>query len=319
MIYIPEIADDAQKLLPLLNTQNLIARCWNDAEERVRKLINKKYWGGGEEFITELFHGELRSVLDEVNKRREVEEAFLQDVLGYIPELSNLSIWEEPSGLQAITKAAKGIEVTSIRHTKYFEGRKSGGDFGLLISRPKIRIERELDFFSEIKKVKLEFQENYRNGILCQAKLKRDKWRSLTKPQQRLFSDKVDYLALLLYEYADTKDKCFRDLDPFYWQPCRGMKIEDILGFLRNNYFPSKISSGEVIKGLFEGVIGTDDAEVIENIISPKNKDFLVIELGWPHNNGLPEDPPFPPIEVVLSSDNWITTNVQGSVNIQIG
>src|SRR5262245_60451966 len=54
----------------LTNVAHVIARCWTSAEERTRALVQEKYGGPSEEFITFLFCGELRVIVETASQAR---------------------------------------------------------------------------------------------------------------------------------------------------------------------------------------------------------------------------------------------------------
>lgn len=273
--------------MPIPAVTRLIVDCWVKAEEKMLVLIEKKYWDGNEEFITELFHGELRESLEEVSKKKEFENAFLSDIKAQFEK------WGYGINFSEIKKFADGIEARNIRHTRYIEG-KTGGDFGLLVTRPSVTYEPSISNFntfnSNIKKIQIDAE--YRCGLLCQAKLKnqRNKWGTLTTKQKKVLPERIDYLSLVLYEYLD-EDR--RNLDSFHWQLCKeAKKIENIQDWLKLGNFPNKVISAEIIKDLCNGKIGTDNSEFIDNYISPEVKKSFEIKIGWPPGQ---QPPPFPP------------------------
>lgn len=134
---------------------NLIVNCWIEAENKLRNLLKKKYWSKGEEFITELFHGELREIVTKAAKDGEVEAAFLKDLQSQFPELKYSSCLEN---------IAYGIEASTILHPRHIET-KTGGDLGILLIRPSVA--------RSFEGGALTIDHEYCRGLLCQAKLKK--------------------------------------------------------------------------------------------------------------------------------------------------
>jgi hypothetical protein len=163
-------------------TLKVISRCWLDAEAELKKEISGPFPGIGEEFITEYFHGLFQKQLQESNINMEIQNAFFKD-------LKDHNIYFDSTKLKDVSA---GIIAKVTLHKRSDEGKKTGGDLGILINRPDINMATcQIDY--------------YRRGLLCQAKLfKTTKWGGLTKPQERLLKLKLDYSALLLYRYKDA-------------------------------------------------------------------------------------------------------------------
>jgi hypothetical protein len=145
----------------------------------------------------------------------------------------------------------------------------TGGDIGFMILRPQIE--------DQDKKLKID---DYRRGILCQAKLKRSsgKWGSFTQKQKKVLPERLPYLGLLLY-----KDEERRQLSQFQWQLCdSASSIDEVSKWLRRASFPSLITSDFLIQGVGNGQIGTDNDQVLDEIVSPVGNQALIIRIYWP-------------------------------------
>ena len=250
--------------MPTPEVIGLVASSWNDAELALRREL-KVYADKDEEAITERFHEKLLDVVDGHNQQGAFERAFVADLRkshhGIVP-------------YSAFEKFARGIKAKIFRHDRSAE-RKTGGDLGVVLVRPDVEVTHDY----------LHVKPDYERGLLCQAKLKsrpgpnrRSKWGSFTKNQEKVLPKHLAYLSLLLYEYSDEARKV---LKPFYWQLCESHTFDDVKAFLRAGNFPSLLDSSCVIRHLGEGRIGTDDREIIRNVICPGLRDALRIVIGW--------------------------------------
>jgi hypothetical protein len=133
--------------------------------------------------------------------------------------------------------------------------------------------------------------ENYRRGLLCQAKIKRrpscsrgSYWGGFKENQRKRLIDRMGYLALLLYEYQDAQRT---NLLPFRWQVCRGKSMDDVEGWLRGDSFPDLSTSEKIIQLLGDDKIGTGDKGIIDKLIAPLGvRDTLIVRIGWPSDQG---------------------------------
>ena len=119
-------------VMPIPNITALIARCWMKAEKLVREGIEQRFHDADEDFITNLFHGEFRGVLEADAKNEAVERAFLEDLRLHIPE-SHLS--------SKLAQLARGISATVVLHPRQVE-KMTGGDIGLVLIRPNVGRQR---------------------------------------------------------------------------------------------------------------------------------------------------------------------------------
>lgn len=242
-------------------TLSVISACWREAEENLQIDISENYPGVNEEFITQMFHGKLSKALKNASKEKRIESAFKHDLQVKFPEFDLLQFYELSNGLIADV----------VLHKRKTEA-VTGGDIGLVINRPNIEMQKYRNI------LKVDF---YRNGLLCQAKLKKPngKWNLFTSSQKKRLSNRLNYLGLLLYEYDDTER---RNLKPFQWQICNSTKdINDILNFLREDKFPSIMDSQQVINGIGNGKIGVDDDNIIDTIVAPMGNTSLEIIIKW--------------------------------------
>jgi len=254
----------------------LMARCWETAEENLRTLVAQKHPSPSEEQVTLLFAGELRTAVAKASSARQVENAFLTDLRRSIPRL-------DPD----VARRVNGLVARVNLHDRWHEGNVSAADLGIVVRRPIVRLA------SGGRRV--EFRRNHGTGLLAQAKLARSaragcdghKWDSLTDAQARLFPKRREYYSLLLYRVNGAKAD---ELAPFGWQLCSGHNLRQVKKWLRLNAFPEEIASSAVLTKLFARQIGTEDPKVIEKIIDPAASDIHCIDLHifWPGDKGPP-------------------------------
>lgn len=271
---------------------SLICECWEEAEKSVRTLLTTHYLDKGEEFITELFHGQFRVAVDKASTTGKVYYAFRSDLGDAFPGLHYS---------QEMDRISNGIRATTILHPKKVE-EKTGGDLGILLIRPNITAD-------PYDRSLLNIDDEYQRGLLCQAKIKRrptvsrrSYWGTLSNNQKMILSQHTEYLSLVLYQYTD-EDRLY--LAPFHWQICRGASIDSVQEWLQKDNFPSLILSADAIKLLGSDEIGTDDKDIIKEFVCPTVRDSLIIHIGWP-----PGDPP--PARVRL----WQESNNQQQVRV---
>ena len=132
----------------------LIARCWNRAEDSVRGLVAQKHPAPSEELLTDLFAGELRVAVAKASKGRDVEAAFLTDLRRSIPHF-DLDVARRASGLVARVNL----------HGHWHEGKLSAADLGIVVTRPRVQF--------AWGGTRVEFRRDHATGLLAQAKLGR--------------------------------------------------------------------------------------------------------------------------------------------------
>jgi hypothetical protein len=250
------------------NLDKLISNCWSNAEIALRNQVREKYRDRDEEQITDLFHAELEIVLGVASKERLVEKAFLRDLGKAFPHIRE-------SWLSS--RVSRRLVATVSFHARDVE-KKTGGDVGIVLVRPDIQ---QIGYWLMVHRER-------KRGLLCQSKiLRRDsKWGPLTKHQTKALRGKLSYLALLLYRYSD-QDGERRELLPFSWQPAHKAKMQEINRWLAHNNFPDLQDSGQILRKLANGEIGTSDLKLIEKDVTPPQRPSLVIEVSW-------SDPDFP-------------------------
>ena len=242
-------------LLKIHNTLSVISKCWEIAEDRIQTSIRKNFPAKNEEFITEYFHGEYAQVLMEASENKLIAKAFLRDLKKSFSEISTDLV---------LGRLASGIVADVTLHGKATE-KFTGGDIGFQIHRPIIAHSGD---FLHI--------DDYRQGLLLQAKMKRKnrKWGLFTKNQQIILPEKIEYLALLLYEYKDDER---RRLEPFRWQLCQNHKFEEIENWLKIGVFPNLLTAKNIIHRVGKGIIGSNDQNIIDKFISPEKNPTLII------------------------------------------
>ena len=261
--------------LTMSHTLNVISISWNQAENAIRNLIQTRYPNLDEEIITVLFYHELRIALENASMSRQIERAFFHD----LKDCSwNYDLYSE----HELEQFASGLVAQASGHPRHVE-RKTGGDFGLSIARPFVSQDYDGEFHVENRERK--------RGLLCQAKVKQRNghWGKFTANQKRILPERMDYLALCLYEYADSTRT---QLQPFNWQVCKGNDLSDVESWLKTNAFPAKQTSGDLLQSLGSDKIGTTDAEILARIIHPNGASAglpnIHIRVFWPDSKKPP-------------------------------
>ena len=248
---------------------NMVAECWERAEQALQGAIRQKYPDRDEEEITMLLRGELDEEFSRVSKNGTVERAFFLDLSRSLPDVSQADL----------SKITRGPIATVHFHPRKVEER-TGGDFGLVFTRPNIRRVTH-------SRSRLTIDSDYQRGLLCQAKVfgRGSAWGKLSAIQRKLLRDRLSYLVLLLYRYTD-QDGERRQLEPFSWQETRDAGMEEISGWLKSDTFPKRTGSRQIITELAQGAIGTDDKKIISDHIAPEVRPSLKITVGWPEGHG---------------------------------
>lgn len=262
-------------ILPIPFTVRLFAECWQTAEHELRASIAIKHHDLDEEFITRLFFDELAYRLRQATDKGKFRESFLSDLQQAFSELNN------PAQLAEIAWPLSADVTLHKRETE----KLTGGDFGLIITRPQV----SHDGYTAL------ILTEYSRGLLCQAKLKRrnGKWGKLSQKQREVFPQRLRYLGLILYSYADQER---HQLNEFQWQLCRRASVNRVMDWLRSGRFPHLVNSMYVIAGLGAATIGTDNRRVLEDYIRVKKKPAIVITISWP-----PDQRPDSPMYVYQS------------------
>jgi hypothetical protein len=139
-----------RKILRIARPLKVVSECWDAAEDSLRNDVRDDYPGVNEEFITQMFHGKLAKALRTASQERRVEQAFLTDLRKAFPDLGHA---------YKLSSRARGLIADVTLHRRETE-RVTGGDIGFMIIRPQINDRGNII-------------DDYRRGLLCQAKLKR--------------------------------------------------------------------------------------------------------------------------------------------------
>ena len=264
------------RLLPIPRTISLLKTCWQAAEERVCREVGTKYHESDEEAITVLLFGELREEFDQRNIYREFEKSFAADLRDRYP-------------MTDLTWVANGLIGRVVHHPRHIE-KRTGGDFGLVLSRPQVEHGWKTDISMHAQ------------GLLVQAKKQSRKGTigTLTKTQCLVLPERLEYTAFILYMYATAG----AELAPFAWVCADGRQLQDIetdLGKL-NRKHPKTIhgfreimtgsvfSSCDIIEAVSQGLRGTSDKHIIDEQICPALTPSVTIEITW--RDDTPPDPP---------------------------
>jgi len=255
--------------------EDLIARCWESAETATAKAIEDKYFDPPEECITFLFACELRFAVDEASRVQEFERAFVSDLRRQFPGLPANAF-----------DSARGLIARVNLHSRQHEGLRSASDLGVIITRPTVH--------GHSGSLQIRLLRDCSRGLIAQAKLNsrngsgRLRWGPLTDNQEGLLPAHLDYCALLLYRLeGHSRNK----LAPFRWQPCRGFTVPEIKSWLRSGAVPKEVASGDIIRGLSGGKLGTDCSALIERFIDPSasRPNAIEVRIFWPDGEGPPE------------------------------
>lgn len=279
-----------QAILQIPSTLEVIKKCWKIAEGKLQTLIKEKHPDLDEEFITRLFYGEFSFSVRRASEKGTISKAFLNDLEQAFPNLGYIGQLDVFEGLIA--------EV--LLHKKEVE-KFTGGDFGLTIIRPIVQMSQSCSGQAVFTK------DEYPCGLLCQAKIKRrnGKWGDLRR-QRGVLPDRIKYLVLLLYSYADKER---RQLNEFFWQLCQDVTPKEVEIWLKSDKFPNKKDSGEIISLLGNGIIGTDNRAIIQNIIMSKTKPYLSIRIFWPPDKD-------PGKEILISLPQQVNQKQKQNVHI---
>ncbi len=278
-------------LLKIPKTLDTVVKYWQLAEEAIQQLIEYYFPNCGEEFITQLFHGIFARNLMEASQRGEIAEAFLNDLEAAFPELY---------GSIKLSQIANGLIADVTLHKRSTE-KITGGDMGFMIIRPQVARSGDL--------VKIN---DYRRGILCQAKLQdvKGRWGHLTKKQKEVLPERLAYLCLLLYSYKDIER---HNLRRFQWYICnRETTISQLEEYLKKGNLAHLVESDTIIPGIGQAILGTDEDDILDRIISPAKNPSLIITISWPDGRSFG---PGSYIYVYERSSQNITTSIRQTLS----
>lgn len=235
----------------------MICEAWKAAENELVSEVGNHNPGIGEEGITERLFVLLQMKLKDASDKGIVENAFVEDMHNAHPDIPRNSIENFSQGL-----------IAEALHSRYVEGRKTAGDFGLVMSSPEVTRSVGRLFVSKIQ-----------NGLLCQAKLKRKTWGQLTKAQIKILPQHLDYSALALYCYTDTQR---RELCIGKWFSCKGSSVDELNKQFKSGFDSAMLkNSTEILKALAGRQIGTQKPEIIDSFIAPEGSRHFELHIGW--------------------------------------
>jgi hypothetical protein len=248
--------------MPIPHVGKVITECWVEAEQALRNHIKSNLGDRDEESVTELFHEKLAIELNRASISGCVATAYQKDL--------EQTFWQINS--ESLSDLAHGLIATVSFHDRKTEAR-TGGDLGIVVVRPDVHQGWGT----------LTLDQDYRRGLLCQAKMFRrnSRWGPISAKQKNLLSKSLSYLSLLLYKYLDQKGER-RALAPFQWQLAHDKTVEQMCEWLASDQFPELQSSEQILGKLLADEIGTDVKEFIERDIAPPElRPALVIKIGW--------------------------------------
>lgn len=227
-------------------------------EEQVRCDIRKIFWDVGEDFITTYFARLLTFTIDD--QKALVQEAICAEIKSELYETSEYSDSVGMSVNEVVENVAKQVRFTIETHNKSRESH-STGDFGLVVGIPK------LDLVSR----QIVHQQS---GLLCQAKVTQrgsKTFGKFTNNQKEYYPQRHEFLAIILYEYADDARK---DLRQFAWINCKSLKqIMQVTQAFSKRDEPHAQTSN-LLPQLIDGRFGTTNPETIQKYILSSETTF---------------------------------------------
>lgn len=251
-------------MIDLKNLRHLVASEIKKAEMQVIKDVHLSLDNAKEDEITTLFVVNAERGLKEATENGRVAAAVRSDIeRGY---------WAHghspPRKLRHLTDGL----VARLRKQQSTEEIKTGGDFGLLLIEPQFRLHWD-------NKIDL-YRAGLNRGLLVQAKRRciDGRWNQLTETQEMILPKRLNYTALLRYDFVDYSRK---NLHTFNWNLLSGNTITEIIHWLKSDEFPVSVTTSEIVAGLSKGEYGTDDQDIIEQDICPDAGSYTVIEIDW--------------------------------------
>jgi hypothetical protein len=251
-------------MIDLKDLRHLIVGEINKAEKQVIKDVHLSLGNAKEDEITTLFVVGAERGLMEATESGRVAAAVRSDIergywaAGHSP----------PRRLKHLTDGL----VARLRKQQSTEEKETGGDFGLLIVEPQFRLQwdKQLDLY----------RAGLKRGLLVQAKRRclDGRWNQFTTNQTEVLPKRLDYTALLRYDFEDYSRK---SLHEFNWHLLSGITITELIHWLKSDEFPIPVTTSAIVEGLSKGEFGTDDKEVIEQVICPDAGSYTVIEIDW--------------------------------------
>jgi hypothetical protein len=257
-------------------TLRIVSQAIGQAEANVRQELGSCQGDFDEEAITSSFRTKLNLELQRVSANMKIARAFATD-LAHTLSTCRPRLTYNKARVQCVTA---GFLAAASWHPRSVEGRKriagqkqggSGGDFGLTIAQPTIRL--------HTRRLVIDPTE-HRTGLLVQAK-RRDrsrKWGILSPHQQDVLQHHTEYLALLLYDHVNNSQ-----LLPFRWPLCKGHTVPEIVQWLTKDAFPDQnvLTSVDIVNNLGKGAIGTHNDANIDDVILAEHRNAIAITLYW--------------------------------------
>ncbi len=251
-------------MIDLHELRDLLVKEIGKAETRVIESVKMSLARAKEDNITALFVVEAERGLKDATENGRIAAAVRSDL-----EKAYCARGCAPP--RRLTHVTDGL-VARLRTQSVTEEEETGGDFGLLLIEPhfQLRWNRHLDVY----------RSGLKRGLLVQAKrrLRESRWNQLTPTQVGRLSNRMAFAALLRYEFGDTGGK---RLKSFAWHPLSGLRISDVVEWLRAGAFPDALSTSAIVGGLSRGEYGTSDQTIIEREICPNAGSYMVIEVDW--------------------------------------
>ena len=252
----------------------LMQKCFMEAEQALIEIVKEKFHALNEEMLTHLFWCELKVA---VTKRNNEKEAWSHTLVLDLAEFFRMSL----DGYVDLQQDVGGLFCEVQLHNHYREG-MTGGDFGLFTSLPEIA-----SHWSRTDECRIPIRDR---ALLVQAKLRQadGKYGGLSCKQKEHLLAGEKFSAFVLYGYNDD-DK--NELAPFQWQPCKGAKLEDMEGWLKNAKPPDPLKISEMIRRIYNKELGTDDTATIRDRIKGTGdvRPRFEITLTWPKRPNEPD------------------------------
>jgi hypothetical protein len=181
-----------EQIIDIWQTLQVVCDAVATAEITAKDYIKEYHHDADEEFITDLLHDHIKRELQKASDTKLIQDAFLNDLKSALPHRAAFDFNFD----RKLRWKAQGLIADIILHNKREEGR-TGGDFGIVIVRPRIHAMSD----------SLVIKKGRESGLLCQAKLmnRNDKWRRLGKNQKKTLPNHLDFVSLVLYSYFDKK------------------------------------------------------------------------------------------------------------------
>ena len=243
--------------MKLEHTIQVLCKAWRAAEKELEDEVAQFNPGSGEEGITERLFAILQKALGAASNDGLIASAFSEDLAEAHPDIQ----------INRTQILSQGL-IAEVLHNRSLEGRKTGADFGLILTSPEV----------ERSGGQLHISQN-RNGLLCQAKLKKQTWGQLTASQIKILPEHMKYLAIPLYTYDDGE---YRKLCLGKWFNCKGSSVDKINKHLRTDFRRARLkSSTDILTGLALGKLGTQKSEIIDEFIAPKGNRNFELRIWW--------------------------------------